>query len=63
MSNLIYERIAIQDGAPVLRSLGVNVDMIIDMLSAGVSFDVILEDFEGVDSSDIEACLEYAYAK
>jgi len=63
MQNLIFERIAIQDGLPVLRGRGFAVEQIIDMLSAGASFDMILEEIDGVDSSDIMACIEYAYAK
>jgi uncharacterized protein (DUF433 family) len=63
MENVMYQRIKIENGCPILRGHALPVEDVIEMLAAGVSIDMILEDFEGLCNDDIMACIEYAYAK
>jgi uncharacterized protein (DUF433 family) len=47
-------------GAPTVRGLRYPVDMILDLLSSGMSRDEILDDYEDLEPEDILAVLEYA---
>lgn len=47
-------------GKPCVRGMRWPVEVIIDMLGAGMSFDEIVEDHPELEQVDILACLNYA---
>jgi uncharacterized protein (DUF433 family) len=60
----LTERIAINPalchGKPTIRGLRYPVEMILKLLSAGMSIDEILADYEDLEREDILAALAYA---
>ena len=50
----------IRSGKPIIRGLRITVYDILDLLSDGLKFDEILEDFPELKEEDIYACLSYA---
>ena len=63
MDNLV-ERITIDPeiahGKPVIRGLRYPVQMILELLSAGMSFDEILADYPDLEREDLMAALAFA---
>lgn len=63
MENLI-SRITINPeichGKPTVRNMRYPVEMILDLLSSGMNFQEILEDYPALENEDILACLAYA---
>ena len=63
MDNLL-ERIVIDldicHGKPTIRGLRYPVEMILELLSSGMSTEEILEDYEDLEREDILAALHYA---
>lgn len=51
---------AIFGGKPIIRGMRVTVEMVLDLLSQGVSEDEILEDHPMLEREDIRACFAYA---
>ena len=51
---------AICHGKPCIRGLRYPVETILELLSAGMSFDEILEDYEDIEREDIQAVLAFA---
>ena len=51
---------AICHGKPCVRGLRYPVDMILELLSAGMSVEEILSDYEDLEREDILAVLAYA---
>lgn len=49
-------------GKPVIRGLRISVEMVLGLLAAGESPEVILDDYPELDADDIRACLAYAHA-
>jgi uncharacterized protein (DUF433 family) len=47
-------------GSPTVRGLRYPVDMILDLLSSGMTVDEILDDYEDLEHEDILAVLAYA---
>jgi uncharacterized protein (DUF433 family) len=47
-------------GRPCIRGLRIRVSDILELLSAGASFDEILKDYPFLESEDIRAALDYA---
>lgn len=47
-------------GKPTIRGLRYPVEMILQLLSSGMSTDEILQDYEDLEKDDILACLSYA---
>ncbi|WP_458701599.1 DUF433 domain-containing protein [Sulfurospirillum sp. 1307] len=47
-------------GKPTIRGLRYPVEMILQLLSSGMSTEEILEDYEDLEKEDILACLSYA---
>lgn len=47
-------------GKPSIRNMRYPVSMILDLLSAGMSNEEILEDYEDLENEDILACLLFA---
>ena len=63
MENLL-DRITLNSdvchGKPTVRNKRYTVDLILDLLSAGQSFESILEEYNSLELEDIYACLAYA---
>ena len=63
MDNLI-NRITINPdichGKPSIRNMRYPVEMILDLLSAGMTHKEILTDYPALEDNDIKACLAYA---
>ena len=63
MENLI-SRITINPevchGKPTVRNMRYPVEMILDLLSSGMEFKEITDDFPALENEDILACLAYA---
>jgi uncharacterized protein (DUF433 family) len=47
-------------GKPTVRNMRYPVDMILDLLSSGMSSEEILEDYPDLEKEDIQACLAFA---
>jgi len=60
----ILKRITIDSdichGKPCVRNLRYPVEMILELLSSGMSTEEILEDYEDLEKEDILAVLQYA---
>jgi len=60
----LKERITIDPnichGKPTIRGLRYPVEMMLELLSAGMNMDEILEDYEDLEQDDILAVLSYA---
>lgn len=60
----LSERITIDPdilhGKPTIRGLRYSVEMILELLSSGMSTDEVLADYEDLEREDILAALEYA---
>ena len=48
-------------GKPVIRGLRISVEMILELLAKGSSWQEILEDYPDLDPEDIRAALLYAH--
>ena len=63
MENLL-ERITIDadvcHGKPCIRGMRYPVEMLLDLLSSGMSTDEILADYPSLEAEDVQACLLYA---
>lgn len=51
---------AILFGKPSIRNMRYSVEMILDLLSAGMTNTEILEDYPDLETEDIQACLLFA---
>jgi uncharacterized protein (DUF433 family) len=64
MKNLITQRITLNPdichGKPCIRGLRYPVELILDLLSSGMSTEEILEDYEDLEREDILAALQFA---
>lgn len=62
--DLIAERIKVNPnicfGKPTVRGLRYPVEMLLDLLSAGMTVAEILEDYPDLEQEDISACLQFA---
>jgi len=47
-------------GKPVIKGTRLSVDFILNLLAHGATFDEILNEYEGVTTQDIQACLLFA---
>lgn len=60
----LLERITIDPnvchGRPTLRGLRYTVEVVLELLSSGMSREEILEDYEDLEADDISAALIYA---
>ena len=63
MNNLVLERITINHdichGKPCIRRLRYPVEMILELLSSGMTIDDILEDYDDLEYEDILAVLNF----
>lgn len=63
MENLISRITINQDvchGKPTVRNMRYPVEMILDLLSSGMTFQEMIEDYPALENEDILACLAYA---
>ena len=64
MNNELLQRITINPkvcfGKPTIRNMRYPVEMILDLLSAGMTTTELLEDYPDLESADIQACLAFA---
>jgi len=64
MNNPVLERITINHdichGKPCIRGLRYPVEMILELLSSGMTIDDILEDYDDLEYEDILAVLTFA---
>ena len=62
--NSLLNRITINPdichGKPSIRNMRYPVEMILDLLSAGMTHQEILADYPALEDDDIKACLAYA---
>ncbi len=47
-------------GKPTVRNSRYSVEMLLDLMSAGMTFDEILEDYPALEREDLQACLIFA---
>ncbi len=47
-------------GKPTIRDMRYPVELILDLLASGMTFDEILADYPALQEEDIRACLAYA---
>ncbi len=47
-------------GKPTIRNMRYTVELILDLLSAGMTAEEILDDYPALEREDILACLAYA---
>ena len=63
IKNNVLDRITINPeacfGKPTVRNMRYTVEMILDLLSAGMTTEEILEDYPVLENEDIIACLAY----
>jgi len=63
MDNLLH-RITINPdvchGKPTIRNMRYPVEMILDLLSSGMSYQEIIDDYPAIEMDDVRACLSYA---
>lgn len=50
-------------GKPTVRNMRYPVTMILDLLSAGMSFEELIEDYPALERADIVACLAFGNRK
>lgn len=60
----IFDRIYIDpnicNGKPIIRGKRISVQTIMEFLSAGETYEAILEQYPSLEIEDIKACLRYA---
>ncbi|NJL91110.1 MAG: DUF433 domain-containing protein [Coleofasciculaceae cyanobacterium SM2_1_6] len=63
-SNMLLQRITIDwnicHGKPCIRGLRYPVELVLELLSSGMTTEEILEDYEDLEKEDILAALAYA---
>ena len=64
MENDLLKRITLNPnvcfGKPTIRNMRYPVEMILDLLAAGMTFDELLEDYPDLEREDFQACLLFA---
>ena len=50
------------EGKPIIRGLRISVEMILDLLSQGMTTEEILSEYSVLEPEDLSACLRYAKA-
>lgn len=49
-------------GKPIIRDMRTSVEMILNLLAQGASPQELLNDYPGLESEDIQACIAYTHA-
>ncbi len=64
MDDALLQRITLNPnvcfGKPTIRNMRYPVEMILDLLGAGMSFDEVLADYPDLEREDLQACLLFA---
>ena len=64
MEKIIKNRITLNPnvcfGKPTIRNMRYPVEMILDLLSAGMTIEELLEDYPDLEREDIAACFQFA---
>jgi len=64
MKDDLLERITLNPeicfGKPTVRNSRYSVEMLLDLMSAGMTFDEIIEDYPALEREDLQACLIFA---
>lgn len=64
MENSLLQRITLNPdichGKPTIRNKRYPVELILDLLAAGMTHQEILDDYPALEEDDIRACLAYA---
>lgn len=60
--NRITARPDVFGGKPIVRDMRISVEMVLSLLSQGVSPEAILDDFPRLEPDDIRACIAYAHS-
>jgi uncharacterized protein (DUF433 family) len=64
MINSLHSRITVDPdichGKPVIRGMRYPVELILDLLSSGMTHQEILQDYPSLEDEDILACLAFA---
>ena len=60
--NRITARPEIFGGKPIIRDMRVSVELVLSLLSQGVTPEAILDDYPDLELDDIRACTAYAHA-
>lgn len=47
-------------GKPTIRNMRYPVETMLDLMSAGMTFDELLEDYPDLEKEDLQACLLFA---
>jgi uncharacterized protein (DUF433 family) len=47
-------------GKPTIRNMRYSVEMLLELLSSGMTWDEIMEDYPAIEQDDIRACLLFA---
>lgn len=62
--DLLIKRITLNSdvcfGKPTIRNMRYPVEMILDLLSAGMTTEELIEDYPALEADDIKACLLFA---
>ena len=49
-------------GKPIIRDMRISVELILSLMTQGVTMEAILEDYPELELDDIRACTAYAHA-
>ena len=49
-------------GKPIIRDMRISVELILSLMTQGVTIEAILEDYPELEPDDIRACTAYAHA-
>ncbi|MBI1766255.1 MAG: DUF433 domain-containing protein [Acidobacteria bacterium] len=64
MEETLLQRITLNPevcfGKPTIRNMRYPVEMILDLLGAGMTFEDILTDYPDLEKEDLQACLSFA---
>ncbi len=64
MNRELFSRITINpevcSGRPTIRNMRYTVDLVLDLLSSGMTENEIIEDYPSLEHEDIKACLAFA---
>ena len=58
----ITDRRDVFSAKPIIRDMPISVEMILSLLTQGVSPEVILDDYPDLELDDIHACTAYAHS-
>ena len=57
----ITARPDVSGGKPIVRDMRISVELILSLLSQGATQEELLDDYPGLETEDIRACIAYAH--